>query len=297
MKTKKVNFYEIVSLIDLGGLALLCAGFAMFFLPISLASTTPSNWRTSWIIALIVIGALLLIALVPYEAYIAKHPVLPPRYFRSISITLAISIGFLDTVCFSASHTYLYSWVVVSHNYNATKATFFIYLNGIVQSLIAMIAGLVIYRFRRYKWIIFSATVIRTAGYGLMIKLRGDNNSDAELFAVQAVQGIGSGVIQMICLTVAQIVVPHAELAQISALVLLAVFLGYGVGSAIAGGIYTNYFKSALHSRLGNGATDSLVDSVYNSILAADLPTWGSTQRVAVNAAVSRRMLSMITTI
>lgn len=36
-----------------------------------------------------------------------------------------------------------------------------------------------------------------------MIRLRGDHNSDAELFIVQVIQGIGSGVIQIVCLTVA----------------------------------------------------------------------------------------------
>ena len=164
VSTRKVGFYEFLSLIDLGGLCLLCAGFAMFFLPISLASTTPSNWKTGWIIALIVLGAACLIALVPYETYVARHPVLPPRYFRNLSIMLAIGIAFLDTVCFSASHTYLYSWVVVSHNYGVSKATFFIYVNGVVQTFVAILAGLLIYKLRRYKWIVFAAAVIRTIG-------------------------------------------------------------------------------------------------------------------------------------
>lgn len=277
-----------MSLIDIGGLFLLCAGFAMFFLPISLASTTPSNWKTGWIIALIILGAVFLVALVPYEAHVAKHPVLPPRYFRNLSITMAVAIGFLDTLCFSASHTYLYSWVVVAHNYDVTKATFFIYLNGVVQSLVAIVAGLIIYRLRRYKWIIFGAAIIRTVGYGLMVKLRGDSNSDAELFVVQAIQGVGSGMIQMICLTVAQIVVPHAELAQVSALVLLAIFLGSGVGSAVAGGIYTNYFKDALRERMGSGTPAATIDAIYNSIIASDLPAWGTPERLAANAAVSQ---------
>lgn len=134
----------------------------MFFLPISLASTTPSNWKTSWIIALIVLGAALLIGLVPYEAYVARHPVLPPRYFKNLSITLAIGMGFLDELCFTASHTYLYSWVVVAHNYDATKATFFIYVNGVVQSVVGMLVGLAVYRLRRYKWLLFAAAIIRT---------------------------------------------------------------------------------------------------------------------------------------
>ena len=137
------------------------------------------------------------------------------------------------------------------------------------------------------SFVIRWSLILELTGYGLMIKLRGTNNSDAELFIVQAVQGIGSGTIQMICLTIAQIVVPHAELAQVSALVLLAVFLGSGVGSSVAGGIYTNYFKSALYKHMGDNTSASVVDSIYNSIVSSDLPSWGTTERIAANAAVS----------
>ncbi|GAB7353857.1 hypothetical protein MBLNU459_g4219t2 [Dothideomycetes sp. NU459] len=287
VQTKKPGFYEFFALIDGGGLVLLCAGFAMFFLPISLASTTPSKWSTSWIIALIVLGAASLIGLVPYEKYVASHPILPSRYFRNATIVLAISIAFLDNLCFAATHTYLYSWVVVAHNYSAEKATFFIYLNGVVQALVGIIVGLVVYKLRRYKWVLFTATIVRKIGYGIMIRLRGANNSDAELFLVQAIQGLGSGAVQMICLTSAQIVVPHAELAQISALVLLSAFLGSGVGSSVAGGIYTNYFLGALRRHMAVSTSETTIRAIYNSIVSSLLPAWGSTQRIAANAAYS----------
>lgn len=123
VQTKRLGFYEFFAVIDGGGLALLTAGFAMFFLPISLASTTPSNWSTGWIIALMVVGGVLLLSLVPYEKFVASHPVLPTRYFKNISIVLACVMYFLDSLCFSASHTYLYSWVVVAHNYDTTKVS------------------------------------------------------------------------------------------------------------------------------------------------------------------------------
>lgn len=53
------------------------------------------------------------------------------------------------------------------------------------------------------------------------------------------------------------------------------------------GGIYTNYFKEALRNRLGSGASESTIDSVYNSIVASDLPSWGTPERIAANSAVS----------
>ena len=41
-----------------------------------------------------------------------------------------------------------------------------------------------------------AAVVIRLVGYGVMIRLRGVNNSMVELSIVQLIHGIGSGVIQ-----------------------------------------------------------------------------------------------------
>jgi len=105
-----------------------------------------------------------------------------------------------------------------------------------------------------------------------MIRFRGANNSNAELFIVQAVQGVGDGIVTPILLTMAQLQVKHVELGQITAIILMFSTLGAGVRSSIAGGLYTNIFLPALRSRLGAGASETVINSVYNSITAADLP-------------------------
>lgn len=53
------------------------------------------------------------------------------------------------------------------------------------------------------------------------------------------------------------------------------------------GGIYTNQFMPALRRHLGAGASETVINGIYNSLLAADLPAWGTSERVAANAAVS----------
>lgn len=163
-----------------------------------------------------------------------------------------------------------------------------VYTNGVTQCLFGIVAGAIMYKTRRYKYLLVAGAVIRLVGYGVMIRLRGSDNSTAELFVVQLIQGMGSGFIQQIVVVSAQIVVPHAELAQVSALVLLTSFLGSAVGSCIAGGIYTNTFKEALRDHLGSGVSQETIDSLFNSITGV-LPEWGTAERTAVNMAVSRR--------
>lgn len=219
--TQPMNFRKFCSQIDLGGSFLLCAGFGMFLLPFTLAGATPSRWSTPWIIALIVLGAATLVGLVFYEGLVAKHPILPARYFKNLSIVLCCSMGFLDALGFQCTHTYLYTFVVIAQNMSPRNATFLNYTNGVVQCLCGIIGGLIMWKTRSYKWLMVAGTVIKLIGFGLMVRLRGSSNSWAELFVVQAIQGVGSGLIEIIIIVGAQIVVPRVEQAQVTALVLL----------------------------------------------------------------------------
>lgn len=283
---QKINLYEFCSLIDLGGIILLSGGFAMLLLPLTLAATTPSRWSTPYIDILIALGALFLILLIPYEKYLAKHPVVPTRYFKNWSIVFSCTLGALDSLGFNATHTYLYAWSLVAHKYSIRDATFLVYTNGVMQCLVGIGVGWIMYRTKKYQWMMIAGAIIRLIGYGLMIRLRGANNSTAELFIVQLIQGTGSGVIQTIIIVSTQIVVPHTELAQISSLTLLTSFLGSSIGSTIAGGIYTNTFRDRLRVRLGDGASQATIDSVFNSVTGV-LPAWGSPERIAIDFAVS----------
>lgn len=304
--TQRITLRGFCSQIDLGGSFLLAAGFSMFLIPFSLAGTTPDKWDTGYIIALIVVGAVTLIGLVVYEGYVAIHPILPVRYFKNLSIIICSSLGFLDSLGFQGTHTYLCkstihhpniatptdpnhldTWATIAHDMGPRDATFLNYTNGVWQCLIGIIAGAIMYKTRRYKWLMVIGTIIKLIGFGVMLRLRGANNSWAELFVVQSIQGWGSGIIEIAIIIGAQVVVPHTEMPQVTALVLLAAFVGASVGNAIAGGIYSSTFKDALRHHLGSQATDQVVNSVFESITSTTIPADGTPQRTAVNLAYS----------
>lgn len=276
------SFYDFCSQIDVGGVCLLSGGLIMILVPMTIVETTANQWRTPWILVLVILGILAVIALYPYEKYYARHPVVPVEYFRNSSVVLSILVGSIDTVGFSATHTYLYPWSMVAHNLSPRDAQFLTYTNGIMQCITGMVAGLVMYRTRRYKWLGFAGTLVRLAGYAVMIRFRTDKSSLAEQFLVQIVQGLGTGILETVVVVAAQIAVPPSQLAQMTSLILLGSLLGYAVGSAVAGGIYTGTLKERLRIRLGD---DSDVDSLSDSITGT-LPAWGTRERTAVNEAV-----------
>ncbi|KAL1864613.1 hypothetical protein Daus18300_007630 [Diaporthe australafricana] len=282
----KLTVYDFCSQIDLGGNFLFTAGLVLLLLPMALSGLTPSNWSTPWVIALIILGALLLIALPFYEHKMARFPLMPPSYFKNITIVLCLLLNCFDTLSFSCTHAYLYAWGRISHGFSPRDNTFYTYTNGAVQCLMAILTGFIMAKTRHYKWIAVAGACIRTVGYGVMLRLRGADNSTGELFAVQVIQGIGSGVLGSTLLVPAQISVPHAQMPQMTALMISFAFVGSSIGSCIAGGIYTNSFRPALWSHLGDSATPEMVNSLFNSITGV-LPAWGTSERDAINAAYS----------
>ncbi|KAI8243625.1 MFS siderochrome iron transporter C [Colletotrichum sp. SAR 10_96] len=292
--SQKMTLYSFCSQIDLGGSALLSAGIAMVLLPLTLAAGSASAWQTPYIIALIILGGIILILLPMYEKFLAKHPIMPGHYFRNRTIVLCLFLIASDSIGFSCTHTYFYSWSTVARGFSARDATFFQYTNGVMQCVMGIIAGLAMAYTRRYKWLLISAAVIRMIGYGVMIRLRGADNSVAELFIVQIIQGLGSGIMQLSVLVPAQVVVPHREMPQITALVICFSIIGGSIGACIAGGIYTNTFKPALYRYLGNGASGQLVDSLFDSIVGT-APAWGTPERTAINHAVRNDSIPMFT--
>ncbi|KAL4912862.1 major facilitator superfamily domain-containing protein [Aspergillus aurantiobrunneus] len=282
---EQLTVYSFCSKIDLGGVLLLSGGFALVLIPITLAATATDRWTTPWVDALIVLGGLVLLSLVPYEKYLSRHPVVPVRYLRKLSVVISVLMGCIDNIGYGATHTYLFVWSMVSHNFSPRDAQFLTYTNGVAQALMGMGTGLLMYRYRTYKWIGVAGAVIRMVGYGVMVRLRTNESSIAELFIVQLVQGLGSGIIETIIIVAAQISVPHAELAQVTSLVMLGTFLGNGIGSAVAGAIYTGQLRKRLQIHLGPGAGEGQLTTLYNSITET-LPAWGTDERTAVNQAV-----------
>lgn len=288
----KQSLKSFCSQIDLGGMVLLTTGLAMVLIPIALAGKTSNSWSAPWVPTLLSIGVLLLVALVFYESRFATRPVVPPHYLRNASLVLSFIIGLLDAFAYSITHTYMYAWVTVSHNFRARDATFLTYTAGCLQVVTGLLTGWIMYRRRRYKNLLIIGVVIRLIGYGVMLRLRGTSNHIAELFAVQIVQGAGSGAVGTVVIVVAQVVVEKAQLAQATALVLLCIYLGNAMGSSTAGCIYTSMFKDRLRTHLGSQASQETINAAFDKITGS-LPKMGTPERMAINLAVSLLVIEL----
>ncbi|KAJ9143813.1 Siderochrome-iron transporter [Pleurostoma richardsiae] len=265
----RISFYDFCSQIDLGGIALFCGGLALILLPASLAGTLPKGWRTGWLIACLVVGAVFLLLLPFYERFVAKHPILPSRYFKDLTITIALLVYSFDGTAAAVTHSYFYEWLIVARGLSVRDA------NLITAGTNVM----------RYKWIIAAGAVVRVIGYGVMFRIRTGQSSIAEVVVVQLIQGIGTGIVSTGCFVALTVAVPHTELAQMTSLAVCMNTLGSTIGAAIGGGIYTSHLRAELVRELGSMGTPKLIDAAYNSITVG-LPAIGTPQRAAIARAL-----------
>lgn len=79
--------------VDLIGLLLICAGWLLILLPLNLAKSTPSGWKTGDIIAMLVVGGCCLVGTGIWETFLAPKPILKRRFVLSKDVMLPGIIG------------------------------------------------------------------------------------------------------------------------------------------------------------------------------------------------------------
>ena len=281
-----ISVYEFFSRLDLGGMILFSGGLALILLPATLAGTLEKGWQTNWVIACLVVGGVLLLILPFYERFVAKYPLLPIRYFKNLTIMMALAMYSMDGLALGVTHSYFYTWLIVARGYIVRNALFVYDANRAMQFLAGLLMGGIMWYTRRYKWAVAIGVIVRLIGYGLMMRMRSADAGVAEIVIIQLIQGLGSGLVGTGCFVAATVSVPHSELAQMTSIAVCLSTLGSTIGTAIGGGIYTNYFKQELVKELGTNGTAKLIAQVFDSITAG-LPALGTPERDGIARAVS----------
>lgn len=275
------RFLDSASQLDIPGLILIGTSVALILLPLTLANNAKGHWNNASMIAMIVIGGLLFPVFLLWDFKIAKHPVIAPRFCFNRSVVLASLIGAFDFVSFYLTFTYLYSFIIVVKPWSPVNASYFAYTQTVALTIFGITAGFAMRFMHRYKYILVVGLGIRLLGVGLMIHSRGANASDAEVVWTQLLQGIGGGFAAVASQVGAQASVPHADVAMVTAVVLLITEIGGAIGSAVAGALWTNMMPKRLALHLPF-LTQEERDALYGSIVIAASSPRGSPTREGV---------------
>lgn len=200
-------------------------------------------------------------------------------------------IGVTDFFAFYCSWLNLSMWaLIVRADWNNSGATYFSLCQSLTLTVFGILGGVLSAFTRRLKWQMFAGACIRMLGIGLMIAFRHQGVTTAQLVIPQIIQGAGGGIMGVQLQVAAQVSVPHADVAMVTAFVLLMTEVGGAIGSAVAGAVQKTVIPREL-AKLAPNLTPAEVTTAAGAPLNVIIkPDWamGTPNRTALIEAYAR---------
>lgn len=229
--------------IDWAGAVLLVAGVCALLLALSWGGVR-YPWSSGPVVGLFVTGAVLAVAFVAGQAR-AAEPILPLRLFRRAAFSLGNAAGFVLGFCMFAAIVYipLYLQIVKGSPPAESGLLMVPMMVGFIAA--SLLAGRLISRFGRYKWLPVSGAAATLVGLALLSGLRAETplwHSPVYLVVI----GLGLGLaMQPLVLAVQSAADPRDVGAGTSAATFFR-SLGGSVGVAALGAVMTNRLSAEL---------------------------------------------------
>ncbi|KAK5991536.1 Siderophore iron transporter 1 [Cladobotryum mycophilum] len=255
-------------LLDVIGILLLIAVFALILVPLTLAGGGHSTWGSAHIIAPIVVGVLCIPLLVFWELK-ASNPVVPFSLMKDRGIWGPIGLAVCSNFAWTMQGDYLFTVLIVAFNFSVSMATRVTSLYSFVIVVIGPFLGILVYKLRRLKIFAVVGSFLYLISMGLLIRYRGSASADshAGVIAAQVVMGVAGGLFAFPAQASLQVGLKHEHLAVMTAVYLALYNIGSALGNAVAGGIWTQLLPSALEHRLDN-VNSTLARLAYEDPLA-----------------------------
>lgn len=275
---------ELFWQLDVIGIVLLIAVFALILVPLTLAGGQTAVWQTAHVIAPLVIGFLCIPAFIFWEAR-AKHPLVPFGLLKDRGVWAALGIATFLNFAWYCQGDYLYTVLVVAFDFDIMTATRVSSLYSFCSVVVGILLGLVIVKVRRLKYFIVAGTALFMVAFGLLIRYRGgsDGSSKSGVIGAQVLLGIAGGMFPYPAQASIQAATIHEHVAVITGLYLALYSIGSALGSCVSGSIYTQVLFKSLEDNLAPLGNASLAAATYASPLTVvlDYPV-GTPERTAM---------------
>ncbi|QGI80047.1 unnamed protein product [Fusarium fujikuroi] len=275
---------ELFWLLDIIGVILLIAVFALLLVPLTIAGGFESKWSDPQVVAPLIIGFVCIPVFVVWELR-APHPLVPFHHMKDRSVWAPMGIACMLNFAWTMQGDYLYTVLQVSFNFSIKAATRVQSLYSFASVITGTILGLIVYKVRRFKVFIVSGTCLFLVAFGLLIRYRGDPSSDNKsgVIGAQILLGIAGGMFPYPAQASLQAYVTHERLAVMTGLYLALYQVGSAFGNAVSGAIWTQVLPVRLAQSFSSFGNETLAVYAYSQPLSAilDFPV-GSDERDAM---------------
>jgi SIT family siderophore-iron:H+ symporter-like MFS transporter len=255
--------------LDVPGLILLIAVFALILTPLTLAGGVSSNWNQGHIIAPLVIGILCIPAFIFWEMK-ARRPLVPFHLLQDRGVWGALGIACTLNFAWYMQGDYLYTVLIVAFNFSIMGATRILSLYSFTSVIVGFLLGMVVYKVRRLKWFIVAGTCLFAVAFGLLIHYRGSPTSSGQsgVIGAQVLLGVAGGMFPYPAQASIQAATKHEHVAVITGLYLATYNIGSAFGATVSGAIWTNVLPQQLEEKLSIFGNSTLAASTYGNPFA-----------------------------
>ncbi|KAJ2845433.1 hypothetical protein IWW36_004783 [Coemansia brasiliensis] len=231
--------------LDLAGLLMLSSGLAATLAPLGLQLNSKYGWKSAAVIAPIVSGSVVLCMFIIYELYKAPFPVVPLRLLKVRTFACAILAALLFFFTFNVSLFFFTPFIQVTRNVSAQTAMWL--QQGTTGYYIGLFAGgwamQKSKRYRRWAWLGWCLCLL-----AICLMLRSKSGAgNAEVAIVQAVLGIGGGIVVGCSGIGIQASVAEPDLPMAITLYSMVEYVGGVLGEAVSTSIWVNILPTKLY--------------------------------------------------
>lgn len=279
----KAFFVDLFWRLDVIGIILMIAVFALILVPLTIAGGFKNQWKTAHVIAPLVVGVLCIPVFIIWELK-ARHPLLPFYLMKDRAVWGPLGMAMLLNFAWYMQGDYLYTMLVVAFDFSITAATRVSSLYSFVSVITGFILGLVVFKVRRLKMFIIAGTILFMVAFGLLIRYRGSASSAGRsgVIGAEVLLGIAGGMFPYPAQASLQVGLKHEHLAVMTGIYLATYNIGSAFGNAVSGAIWTQVLPYALEERLAS-INSTLAVSVYGDpFTAASTYPIGTPERTAI---------------
>ncbi|OHE95148.1 major facilitator superfamily transporter [Colletotrichum orchidophilum] len=275
---------ELFWQLDIIGIILVIAVFALILVPLTIAGGFSTTWREAHVIAPLVIGILCIPVFVVWEMK-AKHPLVPFFLMRDRGILAPLGIALGLNWAWYMQGDYLYTVCIVAFDFSIASATRITSLYSFCSVIAGFILGFIVFKVRRLKYFIIAGTMLFMVAFGLLIHYRGSPTSSGQsgVIGAQVLLGIAGGMFPYPAQASLQTTLKHEHLAIMTGLYLATYNIGSAFGNTVSGAIWTQVLPSVLEKNLAPFGNDTLATVTYAQpfVAIAEYPV-GTPERAAI---------------